>query len=307
MKTKKSILRRYKGQWVGLLFAMPIVLGFLLVFFNVVFQAFEFSFCDVQLKDGITLKFNGIENYKYALRVDPAYIKLLISNLQSLVTTLPIILVFSLFIAVVLNTSVWGRGAFRAIFFLPVIACTGLLSGMSSNNLLMVYMDSAAASQGSEAFSALGDASLILQQMNLSPTIINIAVSAADNIIQVVNSSGVQILFFLAGIQSISPSLYESARVEGSSEWTSFWKITLPMVTPYIYVNLIYTFIQSMTESTELTGYIKGVCYSKGMIGESSAMAMIRMFAIALIIVAILIVVKLFFKFYNREIREEFR
>ena len=214
-------------------------------------------------------------------------------------TTAPIILVFSLFIAVVLNTKVWGRTAFRALFFLPVIACTGLLSMMDSENMVMSVMNSATANQDSTVLGALGNASLILQQLNFSPALIQGVTGAANNIIDVVNRSGVQILIFLAGIQSIP------AKVEGASAWSSFWKITLPMVVPYVLVNVVYTFIESLTrDNTRLMDYLKYVAFTKGKYGYSSAMAWIHFLCIAVLMAALLLLFWLFTRAYRKSRKE---
>lgn len=296
---------RRKIQWSGLVFVSPLLAGLLLVFLQMMIAGIRFAFSDVSMQNGLQYTFAGLENFRYALRVDADFIKYLAADLQSLVTTAPIVLVFSLFIAVVLNTQVWGRTVFRALFFLPVIACTGLLSMMDTENMVMSVMNSATASQDSTVLGALGNASLILQQLDFSPALIQAVTGAANNIIEVVNRSGVQILIFLAGIQSIPVSVYESARVEGASAWSSFWKITLPMVTPYVLVNVVYTFIESLTrDNTQLMEYLKYVAFTKGKYGYSAAMAWIHFLCIAVLLAALLLIVWLFARAYRKKRRE---
>lgn len=152
---------------------------------------------------------------------------------------------------------------------------------------------------------ALGNASLILQQLNFSPALIQGVTGAANNIIDVVNRSGVQILIFLAGIQSIPVSVYESAKVEGASAWSSFWKITLPMVVPYVLVNVVYTFIESLTrDNTRLMDYLKYVAFTKGKYGYSSAMAWIHFLCIAVLMAALLLLFWLFTRAYRKSRKE---
>ena len=270
-------MKKLKGnrtnQNVGIVFSLPLIIGLLIFFIPTVFMGFRFAMSDVSVAQGLELKFTGIENIKYALRVDPKYFQLVISDISDLITTLPIVLVFSLFIAVLLNGKVWGKGAFRVIFFLPVIACVGMLAGANSN-LVMETMTSNAQDTENAALSAMSDVTTMLQTLSFSPKLISFVSDAANNIMDIVNRSGVQILIFLAGIQSISPSIYESANVEGASGWETFWKITLPMITPMMIANVLFTFVDSITRSnTEMVSYIQNMAFSKAQFGYAAAMS----------------------------------
>jgi len=270
-------MKKLKGnrtnQNVGIVFSLPLIIGLLIFFIPTVFMGFRFAMSDVSVAQGLELKFTGFENIKYALRVDPKYFQLVISDISDLITTLPIVLVFSLFIAVLLNGKVWGKGAFRVIFFLPVIACVGMLASGNSN-LVMETMTSGAQETESEVLSAMSDVTTMLQSLSFSPKLISFVSNAANNIMDIVNRSGVQILIFLAGIQSISPSIYESANVEGASGWETFWKITLPMITPMMIANVLFTFVDSITRSnTEMVSYIQNMAFSKAQFGYAAAMS----------------------------------
>ena len=270
-------MKKLKGnrtnQNVGIVFSLPLIIGLLIFFIPTVFMGFRFAMSDVSVANGLELKFTGFENLKYALRVDPKYFQLVISDISDLITTLPIVLVFSLFIAVLLNGKVWGKGAFRVIFFLPVIACVGMLASGNSN-LVMETMTSGAQETESEVLSAMSDVTTMLQSLSFSPKLISFVSNAANNIMDIVNRSGVQILIFLAGIQSISPSIYESANVEGASGWETFWKITLPMITPMMIANVLFTFVDSITRSnTEMVSYIQNMAFSKAQFGYAAAMS----------------------------------
>lgn len=261
------------NQNVGIVFSLPLIIGLLIFFIPTVFMGFRFAFSDVSVAEGLDLKFTGIENLKYALRVDPKYFQLVISDLTSLITTLPIVLVFSLFVAVLLNGKVWGKSIFRVIFFLPVIACVGMLAS-SNSNLVMETMTTGAQETESEVLSAMSDVTAMLQSLSFSPKLISFVSTAANNIMDIVNRSGVQILIFLAGIQSISPSIYESAHVEGASGWETFWKITLPMIMPMMIANVLFTFVDSITRSnTEMVSYIQNMAFGKAQFGYAAAMS----------------------------------
>lgn len=270
-------MKKLKGnrvnQNVGIVFSLPLIIGLLIFFIPTVFMGFRFALSDVSVAEGLELKFTGIENIKYALRVDPKYFQLVISDLTSLITTLPIVLVFSLFVAVLLNGKVWGKSAFRVIFFLPVIACVGMLASGNSN-LVMETMTSNAQETENAALTAMSDVTTMLQSLSFSPKLISFVSNSANNIMDIVNRSGVQILIFLAGIQSISPSIYESANVEGASGWETFWKITLPMIMPMMLANVLFTFVDSITRSnTDMVSYIQNMAFSKAQFGYAAAMS----------------------------------
>lgn len=275
----RSVKKRGKArlnQNVGIVFSLPFIIGLVAFFIPTVFMGLRFAVSDVSVSKGLSLTFTGMKNIDYALRVDPKYFQLVISDLSSLITTLPIVLIFSLFVAVLLNSKVWGKGFFRVIFFLPVIACVGMLA-TSTSNLVMQTMTSNAQETESEVLTAMSDVTAMLQNLSFSPQLISIVSGAANNIMDIVNRSGVQILIFLAGIQSISPSIYESANVEGASGWEVFWKITLPMISPMIIANVLFTFVDSITRSnTELVNYIKNMAFSKAEFGYAAAMAWIH-------------------------------
>ena len=203
-------------------------------------------------------------------------------------------MIFSLFIAVVLNNDIWGRTFFRVIFFLPVIVSTGLLTRLDGNNAVMNAMSAAAVeSTTGSGVANIGDITLFLQQLRFSPALIDTVAGIADNVVNIVHLSGVQILMFLAGIQSISPSVYEAADVEGATGWEKFWKITLPMVSPIITVCLIYTVIECLSSNeSSLMGYIEYLAFTGGKFGEAAAMSWLYFVAVVLMLGVILLVIR---------------
>lgn len=302
IKNKGPLFSRRDNQYSGIVFALPFIIGLVFIFIPVFVSGIRYSFSDLTIENGIQLKFTGLENYRYALRVDPNFVKYLMNDIQSLITTLPVVMIFSLFIAVLLNMDIRGRGFFRTVFFLPVIVCTGLISDIDSGNLLMNAINSLSRENNSELFSSLGDTTRLLQNFNLDPELISFLSSMTGNILNIVNRSGVQILIFLAGIQSISPSIYEAALVEGASSWETFWKITLPMLTPMMIVNVIFTFVESITRSnTQLLNYISNKAFYDGQYGAAAAMAWLHFLVIAILLIAVSVI---FMKIVNREKKE---
>ena len=113
-----------------------------------------------------------------------------------------------------------------------------------------------------------------------------------DRIYSVISLSGVQIFIFLAGLNGISPSVYEAAYIEGASGWVAFWKITFPMVSPIIVVNVVYSLIDNFTMSTnETMTYIFDTAFSTFDYGLSGAMAWIYCAVLALVVGAAMLLI----------------
>ncbi|MCR5755072.1 MAG: ABC transporter permease subunit, partial [Acetatifactor sp.] len=139
------------------------------------------------------------------------------------------------------------------------------------------------------------------QVFYFSPRILNLIKEAAENVYSISNNAGVQILIFLSGLQSISPSLYEAAAMEGCSKWESFWKITLPMISPMILVNIIYTIVDSFTKYDNnvmriIQEQLLGADY-----GNAAAGAWVYFLIIAFLVTTILGVASRFVFYQNRE------
>lgn len=174
---------------------------------------------------------------------------------------------------------------------------------MDMNNAVMSAMNSASIETGAETMgSAIGDITLLLQGMNFSPGLIQFVSDAASGVVNIVNLSGVQILIFLAGIQSISPSIYESASVEGATAWEMFWKITLPMVSPMLLVNVFYTIIDYLTrDNNTLMNYINDISFDQGHYGYGAAMAWLYFLVVAVILAVLVAILNKFQFTYQRE------
>ena len=161
--------------------------------------------------------------------------------------------------AVLLNENIFGRAAFRAIFFVPVILSTGLIDSIDQNNGLLAYMtdtsssiDTGAGADSVTQIVSSADLSFLFENMQIGSGLTEYVTGIINNIYGIINRSGVQMLIFLAGLQSISPAIYESCSIDGASAWETFWKITLPMISPMILVNAIYTIIDSFTSASNV-------------------------------------------------------
>lgn len=307
-KRKFSVEKRNNQLW-GMVFVSPFWVGAVFILFNMIYTIVRFAFSDVSIANGITTKAVGWENFRYIFRSDATFAPTLLDDLKDLVITLPMILIFALFVAVILNSDVPGRTFFRAVFFLPVIVCVGLLSTIDQTNMAMTFMtDTSSTTETAGVVSAIGNITQFLQNLNFSPEMISFVSNMANNIMEIMNLSGVQILFYLAGIQSISPQLYEAARVEGASSWEVFWKITLPSIAPTMLVNLIYTLVECLTrDDTELADYIQEISLNRGFYGRGAAMSLVYFLCIAVILLVIFAAILIGMKITERSRREEYR
>ena len=308
-KRKRGASLDVKQARAGWLFILPFVLGFVLIYLPIIFKSIQYSFneIDILVGGGYKLEFVGWKNYSDALFVDTTYVTTLVSGLKQLVLDIPSIVLFSLFVAIILNQKIAGRAAFRAIFFIPVILTTGLIADIDKANTLSSYMESSSGiddgsgtNQVAEIVSAM-DIQALFSGMVVGTDLLQWVAQLVNNIYDIVNRCGVQMLIFLSGLQSISPAIYESCQIDGASSWETFWKITLPMISPMILVNAVYTIIDSFTaQSNKVMSFISSV-YSTDTTGQvvSSAMSWMYFLLVILIVAAAAGILRLFI-FYQR-------
>ena len=293
------------------MFIAPFLLGFLLIYIPIIFDSIKYSFHEIDIitGGGYELVWVGLGNYQAALD-DATFVETLLSGLGGLIVEIPAILLFSLFIALLLNQKMAGRAAFRAIFFIPVLLTTGLIADIDAGNMLGEYMgsESGGIDTGSAGGSGVAEIISATDLQNLFDNMIVGSELAANvtklvnNIFDIVNRSGVQMLIFLAGLQGISPAIYESCEIEGASSWETFWKITLPMISPMILVNAIYTVIDSFTSGNNAVMSYVNELYKTSGDGNviSSAMAWMYFLLVMLIVAAVAGIISLFV-FYQRK------
>ncbi len=306
-RRRGASLDRRKAR-MGYVFVLPFIIGLVAMYLPIIYDSILYSFTNIKHgAEGYQLMWVGLENYQEALFVDTSYVQILTSGIQQLFLDIPCIILFSLFMAVLLNQDMVGRAAFRAIFFVPVVLSTGLVAKIDVGNELLSYMQNTdegistgAQSTGVTEIVSAMDFKYLFSSMKVGTELVDYVINAINNIYNIINRSGVQMLIFLAGLQSISPAIYESCQIEGASAWETFWKITFPMISPMILVNAIYTIIDAFTSSTNtVMTYIDQV-YSKTD-GDvlSSAMAWMY-FLIVIAIIAAVAGIMSAFVFYQR-------
>ena len=313
-KRRRSVSLDKKKAKSGWIFVMPFVIGFVLIYAPIVFASIRYSFGAISVtSSGFQLKLIGLTNYRNALFVDPGFVTTLKSGITELFIDIPVIVIFSLFMAVLLNQKMFGRAAFRAIFFVPVILCTGLIGEIDALNTKVntalsdtsSSINTGAAQDSVTQIVNAADITWMFASMKVGAQITTMVVGWMNKIYEIVNRSGVQMLIFLAGLQSISPAIYESCDIDGASAWEAFWKVTIPMVSPMILVNAVYTIIDALTSSTNsVMVYINSIYIGNGVSGSggremSSAMSWMYFLLVMVIIAAISGILSLFI-FYQR-------
>jgi len=288
MKRKKKYtgLQRRKAI-AGYLFILPFVIGFLVFMVQPLFQSLYMSFSKVELGAGsVKMNFDGISNYVRAFTVDTEFNRMLVEEIGRMAYNSLAIMVFSFFVALILNQKFKGRAFVRAIFFLPVILSSGVILGVETNNSLLSDVQSLI-KESTGNTSITGVIETILVTSGVGGAAFDIVFEIVNGIYDVALASGIQIIIFLSGLQTISTSMYEAAEIDGCTKWESLWKITFPMISPLLIVNWIYTIVDfCMRSDNEIIEKISQTMIVDLNYGFASSMAWIY-FVIVIVIIGI--------------------
>ncbi|HBG76175.1 MAG TPA: sugar ABC transporter permease [Clostridiales bacterium] len=261
---KLTITQRKKVN--GYLFISPWLVGLILFFLHPFIQSLRLSLSKITKFAGFHMKWVGLENYARAFLWDVDFLPMFGTVVKDTFINTIMIVVFSLMIAILVNKKIKFRGFFRGAFFLPVLLGTGyVMEQLLGINAEGPAMEMARGITIPEEF-----------MRYLDPVVVSVLSGFLNRITYVLWKSGVQIILFLAGLQGISSSLYEAARVDSATEWEMFWKITLPMISPVILLNVIYTIIDSFTDtSNPIVDYVLDIGFTKSQFEYSAAISWI--------------------------------
>ena len=228
---------KWKEYGIGYLFMLPWIVGFCaFVAFPVGWSIFN-SFNKISITaEGFQYTWVGFQNYYRMLFENTAYPIILITYFSQMLLVIPLILIFAFFVALLLNQKFPGRGFMRTVFFLPVIFATGQV-------VVELFSQGASRLPFMEQYNVQELATRYFGNGWARDAIVNVLQQA----IIILWYSGVQILIFIAGFQTIPRTLYEAIRVDGASPWESFWKITFPWMIPFIGLCSIYTIVELFT------------------------------------------------------------
>ncbi len=267
-----------KRSFWGVIFLMPWAIGILVFFLGPLVKTFYYSFFNMELQTGgFKYSFIGLQNYKQALTINPEFNQKLIEALAETAKNVPIQIFVSLFVAMLLNGNYKGKGFFRLIFFIPIILATGITK--------IELADITLAKEASESFVNTKTVMAIISSSGIPNVIINYITAFVNDIFDVITTAGVQMLIFMAGLQNISPSLYEVAKIEGCSQFECFCKITLPMISPMILVCLIYSLADSFARA-DISDMISTTTFTNAQYGLGAAMSAVY-FIVSILVILI--------------------
>ena len=302
LKKRRKVSLDSRKARAGYMFVLPFILGVVLIYLPILLDSVWFSMSAENNEDPFNMVYDfvGMKYYKEAFQTSD-FTTALISGVQQLIFEVPAVIIFSLFIAVVLNQKMLGRAAFRAIFFLPVIVSTGIMESINMADKMSQNaeaIDDGSGSSSADIISAL-DMQKLFANMKVGGELAVYVVGIVNNVYKIINYSGVQMLIFLAGLQSISPSIYEACKIDGATGWETFWKVTFPMISPMILVNSVYSIIDAFTrnDNTVIT-HIKKNIESADRYAATAAYWIY--FLVIMLIIAVFAAVASTFIFYQR-------
>lgn len=235
-------LDQKKARW-GWVFIAPWLVGFVCFFALPLFTSIYYTLTKINItQDGLSFTWVGFENYLTAFTVDPDFSRNIVDSVLNIVYQVPIIVFFSLFIALILHGDFPGRTLMRSIFFLPVIISSGVVITILQENVL-----ASGTGQTTTLFQT-GVLSQILVRSGFPTSLVTMLTKTVGSIFDLTWRSGVQILLLLSALHSIPDSMYEAAKIEGATAWEIFWKITFVLISPTLILAVIYSIIDYFTD-----------------------------------------------------------
>jgi len=297
-KKRITSINARRDARAGFLFVLPWIIGTIFFFVKPLTQVFYYSFHEVTFPDGL-MEYGpfGLGTYVKVFTEDTTFVRSFFESIAGIFTQAIYVIFFSLFVALILKSKFHGRAFVRAVFFLPVIVATGPVLAIINGESLAQNMMSGDRTAALFATGSIGD---VLLQMGLSAEIISTFNSIINGIFDLSWQSGIQILLFLAALQSVPGHLYEAAQVEGASGWESFWRITFPMITPVLLLNVVYTVIDGFTSFSNTI--IKLIVSQTQKLSLSYAAALgVSYFLVVFVIILIVYAIMSRFTFYQEK------
>ena len=253
LKKKKRGIEAH-NRLVGRLFILPWEIGMLFFVITPLILSVVYAFCEVNLElGGMEYDFVLLNNFKYLLTEDPYYTDTLLSSLTTLLYSVPIIISISLILGILLNQKFKGRTTMRAVFFLPVIIAAGIVLNILTTPISgqppIIQLGSGSATTMSDSANYL-DATALLDGLRFPQAVTDVMSKYITMIFNLLWHSGIQIVLFISGLQTIPDSLYEVSKIEGASKWEEFWMITFPMLRDVTLLVTVFTVVEEMVSTT---------------------------------------------------------
>lgn len=281
---RRKLTLKQKSGITAHLYIMPFYLGFIFFFLTSVIKSVGYVFSKVTFDvTGVLTEYIGMDNFKYIFNKDLEFKGNLIRALTELAWKTPVILIMSLLLAMIANRKSPLKSVVRSVFFLPVIISSGVvLDTIKLDGVASLMMQGSVVSATGEVVSnsALTD---LLVEIGLNETMVKFFQNVSSNIFEVMFNCGIPMLIFISALQGIPSSLYEASSVEGATAWDDFWKITLPMITPTILINLVYVIVDSFASSDHPV--MRQILASVELLRLGEASAMVWVFCSIIIVI----------------------
>ena len=285
---KLSLTSEGRNAIAGYLFLLPFIIGFFSFMFFPLLESFRMVFSNVRIdiaRNGFAMEFTGLENLRRVFLIDPEFNRMLTEEVWRMVLIVPAIIIFSLFVALILNQEFKARGFVRAVFFLPVILSSGIMIGLETNNSLLNNMAEIIKEGNMLKASITNVLEDILVAEGAASDFMAYIFVIVNQIYDIAMASGIQIIIFLSALQTIPVSMFEAAEIEGATGWECFWKITFPMVSPLILVNVVYSVVDYFMRTDNLVmDKINNTLIQRLEFGFSTTMAWVYFLVVMVII-----------------------
>lgn len=279
----KSRLFGREANWYAYLFLLPWIVGIAMFVIRPLVLAIYYSFCEVNITAyGIACEWIGFDNFQEIWIKDINFVERELRFLIQVVLQVPIIVIFALLAALMLNTNLKGKGIFRTIFFLPVIVVSGpIISELQG--------------QGATAIST-SDQQIVVEAISsfLPEWFVEPIAALFSQLILILWYSGIQIIMFLAILQKIDLNMIEAAKIDGATGWEIFWKITLPAIKSIILLNAVYTlvYLANMSNNGVINLISSAMLKATRGYGYASAMAWMHTIIVLVLLVVTFLLLK---------------
>ncbi len=285
MRRKKRLSYQGKRKLNGLIFVLPFVLGFITFFLVPLLNTFYYSFNKVGVGDqgGMTFEWVGLANYVSLFQTEvttssQTMARLFTEQNATMLMSVPLIVIFSLFMALLANQKFKGRAIVRLLFFLPIILGLEVVTQMLAMTTGTESLDT-----GSQLLAGSYVTMFLVRSLHVPMRVIYPIMSYVENIFDLISQAGVQTLIYLTALQSISPSLYEVAKMEGATAYETFWKVTIPSIIHITLFVVVYTIVELFLESP-IAQEAYAFAFTQSKIGVGSALSVVYIFNVIVVL-----------------------
>lgn len=290
---KLRISYQTQRKLLGFTFLIPFLLGFLMFFALPLVNTAVYSFNHITVDELGVMQLNpvGVQNYIDLFTTEVStenqqILRVLVDENTNMLINMPLITLLSLFLALLANRQFKGRALVRMIFFLPIILGLEVVTDM-----LTVTTGGDWVQAGGGLFSQSLVARTLIRYTAIPTQYLTPLIEFVENIFSIISRSGVQTLVFLAALQSISPSMYEVAKIEGATAYETFWKVTIPSILHILLFVVVYTIVDLFLTS-QIAQEAYAFAFEKNKIGIGSALSLVYIFNVLVVLGIVLLMTR---------------